>query len=75
MDVVCSKSPDVEKAKVITNYDAKHANELTIRVGELMEIVDKELDSDGWWKVGIINMIWYWVTNTIFCALHWGELK
>ena len=65
-----SKSPGLEKAEVITNYDAKRPDGLTVQVGEIVEIVDKELDSDGWWKVGIINMIWYRVTNTICCALH-----
>ena len=65
-----SKSSDVEKAEVITNYDAKRPDGLTVQVGEIVEIVDKELDSDGWWKVRIINMIWYRVTNTICCELH-----
>ena len=65
-----SKSPGLEKAEVITNYDAERPDGLTIRVGETVEIIDKELDPDGWWKVGIINMIWYRVTNTICCALH-----
>ena len=65
-----SKSPDAEKAEVITNYGAKRPDGLTVRVGEIVEIVDKELDSDGWWKVSIINMIWYRVANTLCCALH-----
>ena len=65
-----SKSPDVEKAEVIINYEAKRPDGLTVRAGETVEIVNKELDSDGWWKVGIINMIWYRVTNTICSALH-----
>ena len=60
----------MEKAEVITNYDSKRPDGLTVQVGEIVEIVNKELDSDEWWKVGIINMIWYRVTNTICCALH-----
>ena len=32
-------------------YDADNADELTIRVGEIVEIVNKNTDSDGWWEV------------------------
>ena len=59
------KPADVEKAEVITDYDAKSPDELTIRIGESVEIVNKKLDSDGWWKVRIFNMVWYRVTNLI----------
>lgn len=60
-----AKPPDGEKAEVITNYDAINPNELTVRVGENVEIIDKEMDSSGWWKVRIINMVLYRVTNMI----------
>ena len=58
---------NMEKAEVIANYDAINPNELTVRVGESVEIIDKEMDSNGWWKVRIINMhmIWYRVINRI----------
>ena len=48
-----AQSPDIEnfKAEVIADYDAKSADELTVRVGETIEITDKEKDSSGWWKV------------------------
>ena len=46
-----AQSPDMEKAEVIADYDAKSADELTVRVGEIVEITDKEKDSSGWWKV------------------------
>jgi hypothetical protein len=45
----------MEKAEVIADYDAKSADELTVRVGETVEITDKEKDSSGWWKVN--NMV------------------
>ena len=38
-------------AEVVADYDAKSADELTVRVGETVEITDKEKDSSGWWKV------------------------
>ena len=40
-----------EMAEVITNYDAVSIDELTVRVGDIVEIIDKEKDSIGWWKV------------------------
>ena len=49
-----AKPPDMEKAEVVTDYDAKSSDELTVQVGETVEIIDKEKDSDGWWKVRII---------------------
>ena len=48
---VAAKPPDVEKAKVIIDYDAKTPDQLTIQVGETVEIIDKQIDSGGWWKV------------------------
>lgn len=41
----------MEKAEVVADYDAKSADELTVQVGETVEITDKEKDSSGWWKV------------------------
>ena len=46
-----SSSKVVEKAKVTFEYDADNADELTIRVGEIVEIVNKNTDNDGWWEV------------------------
>ena len=36
---------------MVADYDAKSADELTVRIGETVEIADKEKDSTGWWKV------------------------
>ena len=49
-----AKPPDTENAEVITDYYAKSSDELIVRIGETVEIIDKEMDSDGWWKVRII---------------------
>ena len=43
-------------AEVITDYDAKSSDKLSVRVGETVEIIDKEIDSSGLWKV-IIYMV------------------
>ena len=34
------------------DYEADNEDELTIRVGEIVEIVNKNTDNDGWWEVG-----------------------
>ena len=41
----------MEKAEVITEYDARSSNELSVRIGESVEIIDKKIDSSGLWKV------------------------
>ena len=46
----------MEKAEVITEYDAKSSVELSVRIGESVEIIDKEIDSSRLWKV-IIYMV------------------
>lgn len=50
-----SPSRSIEKAKVIFEYDADNPDELTIRVGEIVEIVNKNTDNDGWWEVRLID--------------------
>ena len=52
-----AKPPGVENAEVIADYDAKSFDELIIRVGETVELIDKEMDSDGRWKVRIIMVL------------------
>ena len=50
-----SKPPEkqVERAKVLFDYTAEQPDELTIKVGEILEVVSKDLDGqDGWWEVG-----------------------
>ena len=46
-----SSSKSVEKAKVTFEYEADNPDELTIKVGEIVEIVNKNTDNDGWWEV------------------------
>ena len=48
-----SSSKVVEKAKVTFEYDADNPDELTIRVGEIVEIVNKNTENDGWWEVSL----------------------
>ena len=54
-----SSSKVVEKAKVTFEYDADNADELTIRVGEIVEIVNKNTDNDGWWEVSWTGAVEY----------------
>ena len=42
-----------EKAKVTFEYKAENDDELTINVGEMVEVLDKNTDQDGWWKVRV----------------------
>ena len=47
----------VEQAKVTFDYDADNEDELTIRVGEVVDIVSKDVDQDGWWEVLSVTYI------------------
>ena len=46
-----SSTKPAEKARVTFEYEADNTDELTIRVGEIVEIVNKNTDNDGWWEV------------------------
>ena len=35
------------------DYEAKQEDELTVKEGDIVEVVNKE-EQDGWWKVSII---------------------
>ena len=41
----------VERAKVLFNYTAEQPDELSIKVGEVLEVVSKDVQ-EGWWEVG-----------------------
>ena len=36
------------------DYEADNEDEITIRVGEIVEIVNKNTDNDGWWEVRLV---------------------
>ena len=41
----------VDRAKVLFNYYAMRPDELSITVGEVVEVVSKDKE-EGWWEVG-----------------------
>lgn len=43
----------VERAKVTFDYEADDKDELTIKVGDVVDIVSKDEDQEGWWEVGV----------------------
>ena len=57
----------VKKAKVLFEYEADSRDELTIRVGDEVEIVNKNTDIEGWWEVRIFNPLV--VSKPIYCSL------
>lgn len=38
------------------DYTAEQPDELTVEVGEVLEVVSKEVDEQGWWKVGSVSL-------------------
>ncbi|CAH1799899.1 unnamed protein product [Owenia fusiformis] len=40
----------VEKAKVLYDYTAENDDELSLEEGEVIVVLDKELEDSGWWK-------------------------
>lgn len=41
----------MDRAKVLFNYYAMRPDELSIKVGEVVEVVSKDKE-EGWWEVG-----------------------
>ncbi len=42
----------MELAKVTYEYEADNEDELTIRVGDIVGIINRDVDQqDGWWEV------------------------
>jgi len=39
-----------EQAKVLYSYDAQNLDELTIKEGDIIYIISKEIEDQGWWK-------------------------
>ena len=68
----------MEKAEVIAEYNAKSSNELSVRIGERVEIIDKKFDSSGLWKVIIQEYmrgrvsysVYYGCANTLRINLY-----
>ena len=48
------KAPEkqLDRAEVLFDYTGEQSDELSIRVGEILEVVSKEVE-EGWWKVGV----------------------
>ena len=44
-------SRPLPKAKVMFTYTASQEDEITVLEGETVEVVDRNTDQDGWWKV------------------------
>ena len=68
-----SKPPEkqVERAKVLFDYTAEQPDELTIKVGEILEVVSKDLDGqDGWWEVGSA-CVSLWSGWRVVCVSLW----
>lgn len=40
----------IVKAKVLYNYEPTQPDELQLRVGDILTILDKNLEDEGWWK-------------------------
>lgn len=42
--------PVREQAKVLFAYDAQNEDELTIKEGDVINIISKEIEDQGWWR-------------------------
>ena len=47
-------------------YPAENEDELTIEVGDIVEIVDKDSGQEGWWKVGPSSL--YIIIRNLVCT-------
>ena len=40
----------MERARVLFSYSAENEDELTIDEGDVVTVLEKELEDSGWWK-------------------------
>ncbi|CAF1421521.1 unnamed protein product [Rotaria sp. Silwood1] len=45
-----SKKTSLIKARVLHDYEAEAKDELTLKTNDIVTILDKNLDDEGWWK-------------------------
>ena len=45
-----AETKPVEKATVRYSYAAENEDELSLEEGEVIVVLDKDLEDDGWWK-------------------------
>lgn len=49
--LIKKQSPIIrEQAKVIYNYEAQNSDELTIEEGDIINVINKQIEDQGWWK-------------------------
>ena len=49
-----TKKPIAIKARVVFDYTATAGDELTLTIGDIVTILDKNLEDEGWWKVDFL---------------------
>ncbi len=49
-------------------YNAENEDEVTIKAGDTVEIVEKNTGQDGWWKVTVFILLY--CTTTAYYILH-----
>ena len=54
------------------DYTAQQPDELSIKVGEMLEVSSKEVE-EGWWKV--CNDCAYLCMYICMCTVHMGQLE
>ena len=69
----------MEQVKVLFDYNAEQPDELSIKVGDILEVVSKE--PDGWWEVGnayvcvVCVCVSEWVSVHVCESMHLHDEK
>ena len=69
-----SKPPQnqVERVKVMFDYTAEQPDELSVEVGDVLEVVSKEVDDqEGWWEVGSVSLYLCLCVCLCVCVHAW----
>lgn len=53
-----TKKPIGIRARVLFDYPAAAGDELTLKIGDIITIWDKNLEDEGWWKVDFLSKEW-----------------
>ena len=56
-----------QKATVKVAYEAFDPDEITVQVGDVVDVINKVTEDEGWWKVHVTIARWEHINHNIHC--------
>ncbi|GAB6032670.1 SH3-domain kinase binding protein 1 [Chamberlinius hualienensis] len=64
-----------EQAKVLFSYEAQNEDELTLKEGDTINIISKEIEDKGWWKGELNGRLGVFPDNFVELILPFEDLR